>query len=256
LPFDEWAFAEVVLTPDDSGVPVAHFPVAVMPVPMDAPRFVSIQTDDPTGTYTIEGIQAIEISDLQSTASLVEAETGAASFSPTLGTYETFITTEVEAGDLLLATEIISSTAPDIDLYVGLDSNGNGFPNNEEVLCRSSGSSWDESCYLSKPEAGIYWIYIRLYTGSGEAFDYAGFAYASVPDTATSNISVSGPTSMASGTPFGLDVSWDEPTMDRGSIWYGATALGTDASNPDNLGVVGVGIRRNLLTVYLPAMVR
>jgi subtilisin family serine protease len=256
LPLGEWVFAEVVLTPDDSGVPVAHFPVAVMPVPMDAPEFVSIQTDDTSGTHTVEGIRAIEITDLQSTASLVEADTATGDFAPSLGFTSGFVTTEVQAGDLLLATEIISSTAPNIDLYVGLDSNENSLPDNEELLCTSTGVSWDELCYLFEPAAGTYWLYIELREGSGEAFDYAGLAYASVPDTATSNISVSGPTSMAGGTPFDLDMSWDEPTMERGSIWYGATTLGTDASNPDNVGIVGVGIRRNLSTVYLPLVHR
>ena len=48
-PLGEWGFGQVILTPDDPGVPEAHLPVAVLPTPLPSLVVDATQVDDTLG---------------------------------------------------------------------------------------------------------------------------------------------------------------------------------------------------------------
>jgi len=71
----------------------------------------------------------------------------------------------------ILLAEVMETTASDLDLFVGLDANGNGLPEWGEMVCYSVMVSQLDWCTLRRPGAGQYWIVAFSYRGSGAAFD-------------------------------------------------------------------------------------
>jgi len=73
-----------------------------------------------------------------------------------------------------LEVSIVASTAPDLDMYVGRDTNGNGSPDASEQLCSSTSGSYHEYCSLPESGplvAGNYWILVQNWAGSGAPVD-------------------------------------------------------------------------------------
>ena len=64
----------------------------------------------------------------------------------------------------------MDSTAADIDLFVGLDTNGNG-PELSEELCQSTAGGYIEHCSFGDPTAGTYWVLAQNWTASGSPPD-------------------------------------------------------------------------------------
>lgn len=64
------------------------------------------------------------------------------------------------------------------------------------------------------------------------------------PDTWTQNMWVEGPDTAADMEPFDLRVFWDEPAITAGDIWYGAFDIGSDPTQPGNIGTVYVDLNR------------
>jgi uncharacterized repeat protein (TIGR01451 family) len=71
----------------------------------------------------------------------------------------------------ILLVEVMETEAPDLDLFVGLDANGNGLPEWEETICSSLLVSQLDWCALRRPAAGPFWVLTFSYRGSGAAFD-------------------------------------------------------------------------------------
>ena len=252
LPSDEWAFAQVTFSADS--VPDIHFPVAALPTTGSLPDLVEINTRRDAGSHLVEGLQALEITELTVDAyglvpgtltyeSLMEDSANGSPYDDlTDGVF--YVTLESPAGAKRLLAEIIDSTAPDIDLFVGQDANGDGMPQEDEELCSSTTPSWKEYCEFADPAEGIYWVLVQSWAGSAEQPDDVVLVTAVVPGTDGGNMWVEGPASVPALEPFDVRVFWDTP-MVAGERWYGAFALGTDAGNPGNIGMVPVNVVRH-----------
>ena len=126
----------------------------------------------------------------------------------------------------------IHSPAPDLDLYVGRDLNGDGRPSADEVVCTSGSPTSRESCDLPDPQSGSWWILVHGYdvTGEGEP----GSAAADAPYTLETAVVDSGPVAGAqmrvrapervrSSRPFSIHLVWRSPA--RGTL-FGVLELG------------------------------
>ena len=138
-------FGEVRLTPKGASLPPTHLPLAVFTA---RALPVTIETAATSGSQVVSVSSKVAIKDLQTVVSgltpgdvtqqVVEQDP-----TPTEGPYDVpvgtfFIVVDVPAGSRFLASEIVDTTAVDLDLFVGRDLNGDRAPQEAEELCRSA----------------------------------------------------------------------------------------------------------------------
>jgi uncharacterized repeat protein (TIGR01451 family) len=238
------------LTSNDLGSPALHLPVAVMPSSGILPDLVEVHTRRNAGSQWVESLQSIEAPELTiDSHGLAQADLTDISLSqdPTRGNPfddldDVFYTTiTVPAGTRRLVAEIIASEAPDPDLYVGTGST----PSAGTIICASTTPSWQESCDLSDPVDGTYWVLVQSWEGSADQPDLIHLATAVVPSADLGNMTVVGPASVDELEPFDLQLFWNTPAMEAGDRWYGAFSLGSEPGSEGNIGTIPVNIIRH-----------
>lgn len=244
-----WQFGRVTLTPSDGDVSTAGLPVAVMPSTGVLPAEVLIDTRRDAGSQLVEGVRAIEITDLTvDVAGLTPAETqeialpqDPTDFDPFDGPEGTeVVLVEVPEGTSRLVVEVTDATAQDIDLFVGLGDT----PGEETLQCVSASFGSDERCDLAAPEAGTWWVVVQNWQSSDEdATDTLTLGTAVVGSDA-GNMWVEGPQAQPVGEPFDLRVFYDEPALEAGQRWYGALSLGSSPQSPGDIGIIPVDLNR------------
>ena len=256
--YADWWVIDDVLVGDMTGdAPVSdlHMPMAVRPSTGVLPDEIEIKTRRNAGSQLIEDLQAIAITDLtveyfgfskamHTTESLYRDPTNDTPYDfTTVPTGTFYITQNVGAGAKRLVAEITESDAPDVDLFVGRDLDGDG-PELSEEVCSSTTPSWGEYCNVSDPQAGGWWILVQNWQCSSGSLDDITLASTVVPGSDADNMTVTGPTSVAEKTEFDLRLFWDEPTMETGDHWYGAISIGSDPAHPGNVGTIPVNLVR------------
>ncbi len=257
--WDWWAQVDDVTLSCQGGAPDAHLPVAVIPVIGEVPELVEIQTRRDAGSWLVPDITAVEITDLTVDVlglqvadtfedSIFEDNNPGAPFPDIFfddldGAF--WMTYDVPADTHTFIVEILETTSPDLDMAVGYDSNNDGLPSADELVCQSAAGGSFEYCEEMNPTPGTWWFVIINFEASAPgASDFVKVALAAVPNADNGNMTVEGPTSVPPGVPFDLRVFWDEPALEPGGAAYGAFSLGTDPGNPGNLGTVPVHLYR------------
>jgi uncharacterized repeat protein (TIGR01451 family) len=249
IPLNTWTFGEVKLSPGGT-TPNTVMQIAVQPTSGVKPESITIDAARDAGSQAVGGFRGIEVTNLQTMAfGLTKGEERTVTIS---GEYDDFdpyagiaVATEfydIPAGSGRLLVKTRSDTAPDIDLFVGRDDNLDGLISPDEERCNSGTSTALERCELFLPEPGRWWVTVLQFASSGAPSDDTVIT-AAVVGPSTGNIDVSGPGSVPPGQPYDIRVYWDEE-MSEGETWYGAVQLGTDAANPDNIGLIPVDILR------------
>jgi len=262
-PVGQWSFAELTLT--SKSAPAAHLPIAVFPG--GTPQAVNIVTTATTGSDTRTVTSDLEIQRFSSVVSglakgqviqrQLEQDPTSGGI-PGTGTgligiltpYEavagTFFTTiDVSQGARFLMSEITNSTAPDVDLFVGRDLDGDNAPDESEEVCRSASGVWQEKCTLKSPAAGKWWILVQNWASSPALIDNIELTVAVIPGTNNGNLFVTGPSSsVPAGQPFDIILTWNEPTLGVGEYWFALVEYGADARHPNNAGSLLMRINR------------
>jgi len=245
-----WSSAEVVFTPDTTGVPEAHMPLTVRAVPAKLPAYIVIQAEEPAGTRRVPDLRTIEITDMaRQVHGLVKGGVYTKTLVPDFTPGNPFndpdttlvVTTTVPANSRRLVAEVVGSTARDIDLYLIRD-NGAGIPAAGVLACNSGGPSWREICDVIDPAPGRWWAVAHDFTGSDNPPDETKVTVAVVPPASVGNLTVTGPAAVPAGEPFDLDLAWDLPGLQVGDRWYGALSLGTEPGQPAGLGVIPIDL--------------
>ncbi len=240
LPLKEWAFGEITFTPDNTATVASHFPVAIYPSVGELPTEVEIETRRNQGIYTIKDLKTISTT-LEVHLYIAEPKLTYASVftDPTPlkrydfengGVYST--TVNIMTGTKKFLIELIDSTASDLDLFVGFDSNGDGLPHEDEELCRSGEEDWHEICtfsdFWSSLEPGTYWILVQNFEGYGEdTFTLATTILDSSPNSESKSITIKpSKSSVAMNEPFDMEIAWQTPDLKAGDGCYGFIKLG------------------------------
>ncbi|GAB4193290.1 MAG: hypothetical protein Tsb002_23660 [Wenzhouxiangellaceae bacterium] len=246
-----WVDGMVVL--QSPGAPAQRLQVTVLASGGDLPEIVDIATANsrdrdnlgltglteiPHGNWDASGLVAAELASFN----IVGDPTQDFPFDSPTGT--AIQLREVPVGAAMLVAQTNQSTADDIDLFVGLDLNGDGLPAEEEVLCFSVSFDSLERCVINNPQPGNYWIVLQNWQASGVGPDTVDAEFAIIPRQNGGNFFVNGPGVVAAGQPFTLELAWDEGRMQRNVPWWAVVTLGTDENSPGNLGQVPVRIRR------------
>jgi len=249
---DSWWLDDIKLTAvPTGGEPISdvHLPIAVKPVVSALPARVEINATANTGVFTLpDNYAGIEITDFTATtAGLTRGQYYAQELpqdpTPTNaynadGSY--FVYFNVPAGTHRLVARIVESESLDVDLFMGT-----GSTLGANVVCTSATGAVFEYCDLIDPAPGPYWVAVQNFSGSTSQPDLIGLSYAAVPGTASTNMTVTAdPDAVAVGTPYDLNIAWNEPTMDGFEYWYGIFDAGSAPATPNNLGTVEVDLFR------------
>jgi len=174
-------------------------------------------------------------------------------FDSNSGTHTEII--QVPADTLRLQVDTLASTADDVDLFVGQDSNGNGQADEFEEVCRSITFTDIENCTLDEPQPGSWWIRLQVFTGSGASTDLveADYTVLDLPQNPSQqNLFLRAPGVTASGQAFTAMLAWDAGMLRPGQTARGMIGLGTSPENANNVGLIPVEITRTSLSQQQP----
>lgn len=244
----QWLEGEVQLSAG-SLAPAAHLPVEVF---VGRGGSVALTSTGTSGSQTVSVTSKVGIISFQSTVSglakgVVKHLLMTQDSAPLLpySSANTSVTlVNVPAGSKVLAAAITAATSTDVDLYVGLDKNGDGKPSSDEEVCKSASDTALESCSVANPAGGAYWVMVQNWL-TGRGVDNVDLAVAVVPGTDNRNLTVTGPSVVVpAGTPFGIGLAWNEPAMAVDDAWFALVEYGSDKQHPTNAGSLLVKLTR------------
>ncbi|WP_076540815.1 S8 family serine peptidase [Shewanella sp. UCD-KL21] len=174
------------------------------------------------------------------------------------------IATTVKPYTKRLVVEIIDSSSPDMDLFVGVDEDGNGIPSALEVFyslaCISGNEDSNERCLIETPPTGNYWIFAHNYRGTVEdEADDVTIRLTHVGYTNEASFDVDAPVAVAQDEEFDvtltvngyLDDSESLEPLAENEVYYGLVELGTKANLKRNIGATLVKVE-GLAPVEVP----
>ena len=263
---DTWLFGQLVLSEASSQAPAAKLPVAVQSSLGELPERVEIVTMQETGTYTVPDILTvssndftvqpyglIEATQLYTTSLAQDSDTG--DFLDDLNDGVWLVPMTVPTGTQRLVVEIVNTTSPDIDLFVLVDINNNGIPEQNEIAYTSASAATLEKVDVFDPYVGNYFIVVQNFAASDAGSDMVQLAYGAVPEAANGTLEVQAPAVATAGIPLDVQLQWNIPQLQAGDIWYGALGVGTSSATPDDIGRIAVDLR-SFAQVYLPLVRR
>jgi len=254
----EWLFGSLVLTPTDTNISTSKFPVAVQVNNSSLPNQFIIDTQRDAGQLILTDITAITSTNMQTSSFLapaiaeqktLEADSDNSSAFDDLSDGVTVELVNVPANSRLIFASTSNSSATDLDLYVGFDSNGDGRVQEHELLQSSLSPDADEEILITKPRAGNYWILVQNWDGAATGSDNYTYSSGVIGSSPSQNISIQSATSSDGSIPFDIVLSYDNMNESR---YFGVLTLGSDSS-VDNLGVSSFTINRNTNDVLLSA---
>ena len=240
---NEWLMGAVTLVPTGGGFTSTRLPVVAKNINSSFSGHIELVSSDSSGSHQFSDVISIAEPNATTTVYSTEAtvETlNLAEDSDNTDVYDNlndgvaFRTITVAAGAQLFVAKTDNSSSNDMDLYVGIDQNDNGQPDEFEELERSISPDADEAVVIEFPAAGTYWILVQNWSGSAASTDSVDLSYGAVGNTESSNITLSAPSNLDGTTSFNIDMAWSELTQ-TGGKWLGVAALG-NASDPDFLG--------------------
>ena len=250
---DVWSFGHVVMTSDAH--PTARLPVNVIASNGNIPDSMNFDAHRNADSFLLQDVMAIEITEFTSRSyGLVKAEQAEQTLavdSDNSSVYDdledgvniTMITVPDDAKRFV--AEVLMSDSPDLDMFVGIDTNGDGIPQEDEEIARSATGTALEKIDLMSPDAGEYWIIIQNWAASEEdAEDAYTLATAVVDGEMGENLSVEADSAIPALTEFDLRFNWSLEDAMAGDMYYGAIDLGTSFDDAGNLGLVSIDLVR------------
>lgn len=243
LALDTFAFGTVTFTADDPALPAQTVQVVIRPARSNINRALSVRATRDAESVTLAGLRAIPIDDLSvETVGLGRAELegrALAQDSDTASPYDnltdgvTFKLVPFPDNAEQFIAETLKSTSPDLDLFVGLDSNGDGLPSANELVCTAATAAANERCtiQIGGDLVGLppFWVLVQNFRssvpGGTDTFEIGTTAVGPSSD----GLAVIGPSAVPGGQPFELRLAWDTP-MEEGEILYGRASVFADAS--------------------------
>lgn len=256
MPLNNFVFGTVTLT--SAGLPAQTLQVVTRPAKSNIGRALAVRATRDAESVTVTGLRAITIPAFTTESfGLGRAERqpySAAQDSNTASPYDNLDDVTVQLvpfpdfAEQFIA-ETLNTTSPDLDLWVGLDENGDGLPSIDEEVCVAATAAATERCAveLGGDLAGLppFWVMVQNFRssvpGGEDAFDIATTAVS--PDQ--SGIDLIAPSAVPGGQNFEVRVAWDHP-MQEGDVLYGRVGVYADAtlSAAAFLGNVDVRIDR------------
>lgn len=265
---DSYLFGDVAFTAAESDIPDVHWPVKMRFSRNNMPQLLRINAHANEGKYTLKNVPAEKVAQLSGQAfvaskpiiNTLALEQDSDWTSPIFdtdmdGTATFWIDVPMGAKRLyaetlerLGTTAVNSYEAGDADIFIGIDSNGDGEINfADEAICWSYSETEKDFCSISDPAPGKYWIVYHAYRGANYdgVVDTYKFGHGYVTDEIAGDISISTPTAIDATTQMvDVEVSWNIDEFAQGDHLFTAIQLGTSDADQGNLGMFPVNIMR------------
>lgn len=265
----QWVYGKVVLrNTSGDGRPDLVLPVAIYSSPWTSPQAISRTVDSERGWFdhTLSAMVALPSARFVAT-DLVEPRTDRPVLSqdPTRdniydglgtanGTFHYTLTVPASPASGAVQYRLRASTAsaaPDVDLFVGIDANGDGLPSASEELCASRGSDSNESCVLSLSSGSTpkaYWVLVQAWdSGGGSATVNLESALVAMVPATRGTLHATGPGRTTSQQVFPVRVGFDDPGMVDGKRRVGYLFARSGSAN--NIAEIPVSLTRSGSTV-------
>ncbi|QBY03741.1 GlyGly-CTERM sorting domain-containing protein [Thalassotalea sp. HSM 43] len=148
-----------------------------------------------------------------------------------------------------LIVELIDTTAPDMDLYVGIDENNDGQPDVWEAyystICISGRVDSQEICVIERPPVGNYWLVAHNFQGTvDDEPDDVTIRYTAIEYTAEESFDIDAPSQVDTSELFDINLAvngykdFDDElvNLDPHSVYYGLLEVGTTPDLRRNVG--------------------
>ncbi|MCO7225380.1 S8 family serine peptidase [Pleionea sp. CnH1-48] len=237
----EWAFGSVLLTPTNNTHSVTRLPVATRISNSNLPSTSNLSGQRDGGSFTFENIEIIAESTVTTTGHLVAASTVTQTISQDsdnnspyddLNDGVFFQTITVPASSEGLIVETHNSTAADMDLFVGFDSNNDGQPSEGEEIARSTTGDANEQIILNNPTGGSYWILVQNWDDTNASGDTISISSGALGTAASNALSFTAPSSSDGATPADITMTWSGLDTED-SRYYGKLSLGRTAGGEE-----------------------
>lgn len=278
-----WANGRVVLTPNDGNMPIQTLPATINFIAGSAPENAEITATRTSDSAAIKGVTTIGTDDLQisksglAKADIHEFELMRDASNGTIYHWDNpedpsiyAVPLNIQADAKRLVVEILETTSPDLDIYIGIDSDLDGKPSVREmelIPYRSATEIALEVIDEINPRNDTYWVLIHNWAegpaalGEDEMVCDEGqepdegkvCAEAPIMDSVRlaitnvehdlDNMMVTAPTSVEALEEVDTRVQWHQE-MQEGDIYHGVFWLGTSETLSKNVGAVRVNMMR------------
>lgn len=243
-----WVEGALVLEPvqGPSGLAVQRFPLAVFADPGSLPQALVYEVDNDAGFVDIPLAGLAELVDLRASAGplsvpVEEQRTLPRDPSPDrpyqdIGQGSFFVTVTVPAATrgtprrFLLIAEADSPSARDVDLFVGIDYNSNGRPDEAEALCRGITPDASERCQLEVAQSGSdqqVWVLVQNHLAGSAGQDVLNLRVRLLDTGEVDGLAVraTSPAKIARTEPFSVRYAFDDPGLLPGERRVGLLSL-------------------------------
>ncbi|WOX04300.1 S8 family serine peptidase [Microbulbifer pacificus] len=243
---------QVVLTPTSGNSPVLELPVWTYSDATGLPDFVKVDAHRTSARVPVGPLTTDEITDFTArTYGMVKADvTSQLVYTDTTGgdpfddAEQVMVTlTEVPEGSAMVASHVIGENTTRAIVFMGMDSNGDGLPSYDELLCQSTTYTAANFCTVNAPLAGTYWTVVSslVNIGYGQTDEGREIQLATaVVGQDNGNLTVSGPSQTTGYAEYSLDLGYNLPEMEIGDYYFGGFDIGTNANDAGNIGFVPV----------------
>jgi len=251
---DEWKLGAISLVPADSNTSTTRLPVGLkLQNSLNIDNNIEIDSDFSSGSHTIEGVYTISASDLtiRGSLSLPDQEVLSVTQDPTSGDPFDIISDEVAvkwlsvpAGAKRIYAETSNSSSPDLDLFVGIDLNGDGQPSSDELVRSSSSSTANELVDLIDPSAGNWWVLVQNWKASSESVsDDFTLSTKVVTSVEGNNLTFDAPSTVSSDTAFDIQMNWSGIAQPNRK-WIGLMEVSSSAAANGDIGTFNITMNR------------
>ncbi|WNC73853.1 S8 family serine peptidase [Thalassotalea psychrophila] len=272
-----WSDGRVHLTPSNPSIPAVSMPVTVNFVAGSAPELVEINTNRNVGSVIVDDVVSIGTSDLTVMTSNLEAgiEYNVSLKRSNLPDYlreETdvsayFMPINLPAGTDRVVVEILETSSPDIDVYMGKDFNANGYADRQEWnrihLWAATPVALEKLDY-ALPSHGDYWLMLHNYGNQfnneerdefdpqqASKIDNIKFVVSVVKDEFEADeddkddaLKAKAPKDNYPHSDIPVTISWNKEMREK-THYYGAMVLGSSEELIGNLGWVNIDLYRD-----------
>ncbi|WP_269813793.1 S8 family serine peptidase [Bowmanella yangjiangensis] len=246
----QWQFANVVISGPEQTL---NMPVAVRPASGQLPSHIYIDAKRDADSLLVKDLQTLGTNDLsaqafgfstsQTLASTVKQDSDNDDLFDDLSDGVVQHNFSVAPGSKRLRLEVTQTTATDLDLWIGIDSNGDGIAQESELLTSASTESAYELIDLVEPEAGSYWLLVHNWQGSSADSDTYQIDSNIVINQAISQFGVQVPDSVQTREAFDALLNWNLDIA-QGDTRYGVIELSSGGPLAGDLGQIRVDFAR------------